>query len=368
MKKLLYQKVFDDLEKKIIDGVYIINNKLPSEQELAEQYKVSVITIKRALGELKEKGYVSRKPKQGTIVISNTKVIKNIPSQKFSLPLIGCILTNFDDTFGTQILSGILEESDSNAHVIVKKSLGHEEKEEELIQEFINMDVAGIILLPSSSKYLSPTILELASQKFPFIIIDRTLEGLPISSITTNNKESAEKLTSYLISLGHKNIGLITSTNLVSTVEERIQGYTQAHAVHQIKMNYSLRKHFVGSVTPASDVTVEEDIQKIATFIKEHPNMTGIVATEYNIALLTKQACEIVGKKVPNDISIVCFDHPDNYFDRTSFYFTHIDQKQYKLGSYCIQQLLQQIQSPTSVVKETLSGKLIIGNSTKELQ
>lgn len=38
----------------------------------------------------------------------------------FDKPLFGCIMTNFDDTFGTTLLSGMLEHSDSKAHIIVK--------------------------------------------------------------------------------------------------------------------------------------------------------------------------------------------------------------------------------------------------------
>lgn len=368
LKKLLYQKVFDAIEKKIINGEYNINDKLPFEQELADEYKVSIITVKRALEEMKKQGYISRKPKQGTIVISNTKHASPTSVQNSQLPIIGCIMTNFDDTFGTQILSGILEASDSLAHVIVKKSLGHEQKEEQLIQEFMKMNVAGIILLPSSSKYLSPVILELASQKFPLIVIDRTMENLPISSITTNNTESAEILTSYLIDLGHKNIGLVTSTNIVSSVEERIQGYVQAHAANHVMMDLSLRRSFIESVTPDSDATIQEDIDKIAAFIKEQPSMTGIVATEYNIALLIKQACEQIGKRMPEDLSIVCFDHPDNYFDQTAFRFTHINQQQYTLGKECITQMLHLINNPASIAKVNLIGELVVGDSTRKVE
>lgn len=367
MKKLLYQKVFDAIEQKILNGAYKVNNKLPYEQELAEEYQVSIITIKRALSELKKQGYISRKPKQGTIVISNTK--HSIPAaiQHIHLPLIGCIMTGFDDAFGTEILSGILEASDSFAHIIVKKSLGNALKEEQLLQDFIKMNVAGIILLPSSSKYVSPTILELASQRFPMIVIDRTLGDLPISSITTNNTESAEKLTSYVIHQGHQHIGLVTCSNIVSTVEERIQGYIQAHAANHVTMDHALRRSFVESVIPGTDVTVQEDIHKIAAFIKEHPNMTGIVATEYNIALLIKQAAEQIEKKVPDDLSIVCFDHTANYFDQTAFRFTHIYQQQYTLGTECVQQLLQLIKAPSSIIKKNITGELIVGDSTKKI-
>lgn len=368
MKKLLYKKVYEKIETKILNEEYKLNEKLPSEKELADEFNVSTITIKRALTELKEDGYISRKPKEGTTVISTTKNPDISKSNSITNPIIGLVVTNFDETFGTGILNGILEEKSDKVHIIVKKSLGIEKKENEAIKELLELNIHGLILLPSSSKYLSPIILDLASQQFPMVMIDRTLDNLPISSITTNNIEAAEIITTHLIELGHKNIGLLTSSNLVSSVEERIQGYVQAHAANHVTMDPSLRQSIINSVIPNSHSTVEDDIKSVANFIKDHPNMTAIFATEYNIALIIKQACLLIGKKIPEDLSVVCFDHPNHYFDKSAFTFTHIEQKQYETGKMCINQLLQQINEPDNIIKNIIKANLVIGDSTTTLR
>ena len=365
MTKKLYQKIFDDLEEMIMKGDYCIGSKLPSENELAKKYDVSSITIKRALQELNNLGYISRKPKQGTVVISVERTSDTALSIERILPVLGYILTNFDDTFGTKILSSILENATNKAHIIVKKSMGDLKKEEELIQELLEVNIDGIILLPCSSKYLSPNILELIYKNFPIVILDRTLEGIPISSITTNNRDAMEQLTSYLISTGHRNIGMITSTLVVSSIEERIQGYIHSHASHQIKMNHDLKQHFIRSVIPNSSASIEKDIQEIISFIQANSEITALIASEYNIALLIKQACEQIGKKIPEDISIACFDHPDHFFDKQAFQFTHINQNQYELGKESLNQILEQIKNPSSISKKNLPGELKIGQSTR---
>ena len=291
MEKKLYQKVFDHLEELIVTGQYPVGSKLPSEGELAQTYNVSAITIKRALQELSNLGYISRKPKQGTFVIANEKETSSSLAIDCKLPVLGCIFTNFDDTFGTKILSGIIENATNKAHIIVKKSMGDIQKEESLIQELLEINISGIILLPCSSKYLSPNIIELVYKNFPIVIVDRALESIPISSVTSNNKEGMEQLTTYLFATGHQNIGMVTSSLVVSSIEERVQGYIQAHAANQLKMNPDLTKHIISSVIPSSNVSPEEDIQSIINFITDHPEMTAIAASEYNIALLIKQAC-----------------------------------------------------------------------------
>ena len=359
--------MFDSLEDLILTEHYPVGSKLPSESELAEKHGVSTITIKRALQELSNLGYISRKPKQGTFVIASEKNAVSSLSIDCKLPVLGCIFTNFDDTFGTKILSGILENATNKAHIIVKKSLGDTQKEEALIQELLEINISGIILLPCSSKYLSPNILELIYKNFPIIILDRALDGIPISSVTTDNKEAMEQLTSHLISIGHRHIGMVTSSLVVSSIEARIQGYIQSHASLQIKMNPDLTQHFISSVIPSSNISPETDVQEIVTFIQNNPEMTALIASEYNIALLIKQACEQIGKKVPEDISIACFDHPDDFFNKQAFRFTHINQNQYELGKEGLTQILDQINTPSSVSKKTLSGQLKIGDSTKKL-
>lgn len=366
MKQLLYEQVMLDIEKKIISGDYPLQTRLPSEKELADYYQVSAITIKRALTELKDLGYLSRKPREGTIVVSEKKVAKEIPIRT-NLPLIGAVVTNFTDVFGTHILNGLLEEEDTNTNIILKKSLGDAKKEERLIKELIDLQIDGLILLPSTSQYLSPTILELASNQFPMVVIDRTLDNLPISSITTDNRASANLLTSYLIELGHQHIGILSSSNVVSSANDRLQGYIQAHAALQVTMDDSLNQNIIESVIPDSLVPISQDIEAIIGFIKDHPKMTAIIATEYNIAVLARKACYLLGKKVPEDLSIACFDHPDNHFDDLAFTYTHIKQQQEKMGRACVNVLLEQIDQPENVTKTLISGELVIGDSTAKL-
>ncbi|PZG35584.1 GntR family transcriptional regulator [Listeria ivanovii] len=365
MKKLLYQQVYDQLKLAIQDGEIPVGNKLPAEKELMDQFDVSSITLKKALELLKKDGYISRRPRVGTFVISASPNSEQLETRMFDKPLFGCIITNFDDTFGTILLSGMLEHSNSKAHIVVKKSLGDIEREEEILQEFIEMNVAGILILPASSKFVSPTLLELASQKFPLVVIDRTLEGLPISSISSDNTEAGRIITEKLFELGHKHIGMITSTSPVSTLDSRVNGFIRGHASFHTAFHSDYVFREIESVMPNSTVSIQTDINKIALFLETHPEITALVATEYNIALLIKQACIKLNKRIPEDLSVVCFDHPDNFFDASAFRFTHIKQAQYKIGVKAVDMLLKQINQPDAFKKEMLPPLLVEGDSVK---
>lgn len=69
--KPLYEQVCKLIEDQIINGELLIGDKLPTEKELAERYKISRTVIREAIKALKEKGWVETYIAKGTFVICN---------------------------------------------------------------------------------------------------------------------------------------------------------------------------------------------------------------------------------------------------------------------------------------------------------
>lgn len=65
-----YAELASTLIKDITDGLHVIGSLLPTELELAERHGVSRHTVRAALKQLQDLGYVSRKKSVGTIVES----------------------------------------------------------------------------------------------------------------------------------------------------------------------------------------------------------------------------------------------------------------------------------------------------------
>lgn len=63
-----YEAIANDLEKKITDGVYKADDKLPQEKELCQIYDTSRITIREAMNLLVNRGLISKKRGSGTFV------------------------------------------------------------------------------------------------------------------------------------------------------------------------------------------------------------------------------------------------------------------------------------------------------------
>ncbi len=65
-----YHQVYLDVRAMIDDGHWPAGHQLPPERELARQYGVSLITVRRALDELTREGRVERTRGRGTFVLA----------------------------------------------------------------------------------------------------------------------------------------------------------------------------------------------------------------------------------------------------------------------------------------------------------
>lgn len=64
----LYYQLYQDLKKKIIQGHWQSEERLPSEYELCRTYGISRLTVRKALEELFREGHITRSRGKGTFV------------------------------------------------------------------------------------------------------------------------------------------------------------------------------------------------------------------------------------------------------------------------------------------------------------
>ena len=64
----IYEQIKNDIVYKIENNIYVPGVRLPSERQLAEEYEVSRVTIRQAVGDLVNKGILQKKVGSGTYV------------------------------------------------------------------------------------------------------------------------------------------------------------------------------------------------------------------------------------------------------------------------------------------------------------
>ena len=70
--KPLYLQIVEVIEQKIKNGEFPVDKKIPSQEYLRKVFNVSRDTIQEAFSSLVREGYVARRPRIGTVVISST--------------------------------------------------------------------------------------------------------------------------------------------------------------------------------------------------------------------------------------------------------------------------------------------------------
>lgn len=370
-KTYLYENIYNLLIESIKSGEIKDGDKIPTEKELEKQFNVSRITVQKAITMLVEEGYLVRQSGVGTFVVNKdgesneceNKMIFN-PKKKKS---VGFILEALWSSYGTGLFDGAYDRADEKGYnLILRKSYGEQQKEDQAINDLIDMGVDGIILMPVHGEYYSENLLKLVVDKFPLVFIDRYLDGINVPIVSTDNLKASYNVVDHFIKRGHEHIGIVTSKdNEASTLDQRKLGYINALVDNNldVKRDYIFNKLITYTNDNAASKAYEEYINSLDEYFIQNPDITAVFATEHHIASLVKIAAQRINKRVPEDLEIICFDQPKKSLG--DYEFTFVEQKQNEMGMKALDVIIDIINNQEVERKILLDAEIIKGNSTK---
>jgi GntR family transcriptional regulator of arabinose operon len=368
----LYGQIYNYLLEKIRSGELQRGGRVPSEKELADQFSVSRITSKKALEMLSANRLIERLQGKGSFVVEELPVMSEALSTESKNPqnwkLVGLILPDFADSYGLRLIHGVEERcSELGGRMLMKITYDKREEEEAAIRSFLQLNVDGFIIFPVHGEHYNSELLRLVLDKHPLVFVDRYLKGLAACSVYTDNRAAAFDITKYLLERGHTQIGFISlPAENTSTIEDRIQGYTDALTQHgqHFKPQY-LMTHLFSSVPRSfEERNVQVDFENVKKFVKLNPELTAFVAVEYNLALILREVLLSLGKDIPGQTSIVCFDSPRNPFGK--HLFTHVSQDEFAMGQRAAELLQQQWDLKEVSFNNIIPYTIVKGDSTTE--
>jgi DNA-binding GntR family transcriptional regulator len=68
--EFVYVQLANDLDARIGRGEFPLGSRLPSEAEIAEQYGTAKMTVRKALGILRERGLIKTLHGRGSVVVA----------------------------------------------------------------------------------------------------------------------------------------------------------------------------------------------------------------------------------------------------------------------------------------------------------
>jgi DNA-binding LacI/PurR family transcriptional regulator len=285
--------------------------------------------------------------------------------------LIGVLFPSFLDSYGKQVYQTIERCCKDNKMLCVfHLTQESQQLEKQCLDEMIRHGVSGIIIMPVHGAYYNATVLNLILDGFPIVVIDRELRGIPTNFVGTDNIEAAKAAVSFLISAGHKKIGIYSSYPLrTSSLEDRING--ARHSIDKAPgvQGYVFTEVYKNFYRDGSAASYEKDMLAVVDHIQNNRGITAVFATNMQIAVIVKKAILSMGLRVPEDISVICFDSSEadySEYESESYEFTHIRQDELQIGKAAFD-LLQTLvfgQNQKEAVKVTVPFSIVKGLST----
>jgi LacI family transcriptional regulator len=196
-------------------------------------------------------------------------------------------------------------------------------------------------------------------EKIPCVVINNTIESLPVSFIAVDNFGGAKKAVEYLISIGHKNIATIAGDPITQAGVQRLEGYkiTLKKKGIQLKEEYIIK----GDYSRRSARVATEKLLRL----KNPP--TAIFAASDDMAL---EAIEVIlekGLKVPDDISVVGFDdNPACIYGPVTL--TTIKQPLFSMAQEAVKVLHRLMLGKTkTLIRKILPAEIVIRDSCLHL-
>ncbi|WP_438447833.1 LacI family DNA-binding transcriptional regulator [Gorillibacterium sp. sgz5001074] len=188
-------------------------------------------------------------------------------------------------------------------HLVFCSCNQQQESKQHYIHYFMGGAADGVILYGSSEDDY-PVIERLMAVGFPFVVIENHYEELRIPNVLVDNAGGAEQAVRYLHGLGHRRILHVTGNLKHRVAVDRRNGYIQA------------MRELIGE--PSSEDFIETDGsigcgEKAARLLLERSDQTArptaLFVFNDLIAYEMMDTLHQAGWRIPEDISVVGFDH-----------------------------------------------------------
>ncbi len=202
-----------------------------------------------------------------------------------------------------EITDAAVTSATSNSYGLMSlfSSSNSEGGERACIESLIERMVDGIIFLPKQNpeEDYGQMLSMIRSAGVKVVLIDRYFNEIKADSVVTDNVKGGRLATEYLLKSGHRKILFFMDSRKASATSDRLEGYKTALAEAGILFDNDMVAH-VGMGENARNVAKE--------ILSRRKDITAIFATSDHLAYDVMLACKEVGKKIPDDISLIGFD------------------------------------------------------------
>lgn len=162
------------------------------------------------------------------------------------------------------------------------------------VQALVGRNVDGLILIPTHDP--RATLDLVAERATPTVIVDRPTPDRRFDYVTIDDRRAMREVTEHLVGLGHRRLLFVARDPRLPTTQRRIEGFLESTS----NLGIVLRR----------DPAEAAFARQIADALAGAKPPTAIIASNSAIALSLVRIVMDLGKRWPEDVSLVAFDEP----------------------------------------------------------
>ncbi|OPG15179.1 LacI family DNA-binding transcriptional regulator [Ferroacidibacillus organovorans] len=264
--------------------------------------------------------------------------------------LIGVLIVDYNP-FYTDVLRGIEKRLETMGYKFVVASTGEQwERQRELIHLMVARRMQGILIAPVAG-FDAEYVLRYVPEQCPVILFDREVSGLP--SVTSETRDATKRLAEHLVDHGHRHVGMILSTDEISTMRDRQFGMEEACREFLLKLSME-------RTSPDDRGGYEATRKLFSRFARE--DQPDVVFAANNVMLLgVLRYMKEYGFSIGKNRAVVGFDD-QIWCEVFEPPITVLDQNAYGMGEAAVD-LLQAALHGEAVTSKRLPVRLTIRRS-----
>jgi len=369
MKEHLYEHVYQDLLRRIQNGQYAYGDYLPTENQLCEEYDVSIITVRTALEKLKESNLITKVKGKGSMVIAHIRpsasANKSVIMLKIPFPFqllaqypektfpAECFSNN--NNWGSTIFGSMCQNMPSDFSALL------------VLYEYDTiLNAYETTILQSADRivilgYYDKKLVDFLHEKGKLVVLynysDQTIDA---SCVNTNDRGAFQKACDYLYSLGHTSIAAINGNVSVHDNRERAMGYQDS-----VLRNGTIVARYI----KWGEMTFESGYFLTNELLDTVPELTAILCVNDNVAMGALYAIQERGLRCPEDISLIGHDNNQFVNEKIPDFLSTIDPHFELVGKKFAEMLTRNlwIEESTVFESELVLRKSVAPPRTKQL-
>lgn len=266
---------------------------------------------------------------------------------------IGLIVDDISNYFFGHLANIVEEEADKLGYTVMFcSSENNEGKSRHILNMLVDKHMDGYIIAPT--KAMLPELEKLVNEKKPAVLIDRYYQQLDSSYVTIDNVNGSLEAVNYLAKKGYQRIALVTNLTDQLQMIQRMEGYQQGLNQNHLQLDQQIIKKIPFGLTD------EKVVKEIKDFVELNENkMDAIFFTSNNLGVAGLEALRSIGKRIPDDISVICFD--DNDLFRLGMPGISVVSQPIKdIAKKAVEILIQQINQRSTTVEHIVLKTVMI--------